>query len=187
MSNHIHLSSGTLLRLHLGLSPPPPHCCNMGLGILFWMALMVVSQAVSWTYVLKCSEGPMLYRAVWQLALFYTMWALYKKIVLNDTNELGHLSFGFLAVAAFLQHKWLAVAADAVVIANFLLAVSIIFTLDPHDLAMLVKKEESALGIAWAYTFYAYIFSSLFLWSLVLRKLLLLPCTPTYTTLPTTS
>lgn len=157
----------------------------MSFNILFSMALMVASQVVSWGYVIQ-SEGTSLYRAVWQLSLFYMAWALYKKIFLGDENELGHISFGLLAVAAYLERRWFAVAAAVVLVANFLLAVVIIFSFSPKSLAGMIKHDDSALGVIWAFIFDAYIFSSIGLWSFVLYRLFYLPDSRFYSTLPVT-
>jgi hypothetical protein len=177
---------------------------NMAISLLFWMALMMASQVISWTYIVKASSSSSassslstaaaagsLYTAVWQLSLFYVAWALYKKIFLSDANEMGHISFGLLAVTTYLKWKWPAIVANILLIANFLFAVSILASFPPSELAHLVKNDDSALGIVWAYTFYAYIGSSVCLWSFALYKLWQLPAPGTtslsspYTTLPT--
>jgi hypothetical protein len=149
----------------------------MALSTLFFISLMVASQAVSWTYVIK-SNGTALYRAVWQLSLFYVAWALYKKIFLGDENELGHISFGLLALATYLEKKWLSVAANLLLLANFSFALYIIWSFSPKELADMIKKDDTALGLVWGYTFDAYIISSSLLWAFVLSKLVKLTETP---------
>lgn len=134
----------------------------------------------------KSNEGLALYEAIWQLSFFYMSWALYKKIFLGDEHELGHFSFGFLTVASYFERKWPSIVANVVLLANFALAVVIIVSMDPKSLAQLVKQDDSALGVAWAFTFDAYIFSSIGIWSFCLRKLCQLPESP-YTSLPTLS
>ena len=160
----------------------------MALSLLFWMALMVVSQIVSWVYVAKCSlEAGDLYRAVGQLSLFYVAWALYKKIFLADKHELGQISFGLMALAAYTERKSFAMAANVLLLANFVLAVVIIISFDAETLAQMVKHDDSPLGVAWAFTFDAYVVSSLALWSYVLYRFYQLPQPQTaYTPLPST-
>lgn len=146
---------------------------------------MVVSQIGSWLYISK-SQATNLYLAVWQLSLFYAAWALYKKIFLGDEHELGHVSFGLLALASFTERKWWAMAANVVVLANFALAIIIILSFDAKTLAQMVKNDGSPLGVAWAFTFDVYIVSSFCLWSYVLYRFYQLPQLTPYTTLPST-
>jgi hypothetical protein len=149
----------------------------MALTSLFFILLMAASQAVSWTYVIK-SNGAAVYRAVWQLSLFYVGWALYKKIFLGDEKELGHISFGLLALATYFEKKWLSVAANLLLLANFSFALYIIASFTPRELAHMIKNDDTNLGLVWGYTFDAYIISSSLLWAFVLRKLVKLTETP---------
>ena len=160
----------------------------MALGLLFWMALMITSQIGSWLYVVKSSsqDSRALYRAVWQLSLFYVAWALYKKMFLGDDHDLGYISFGLLALAAYCERKWFVLAANVLLLANFLLAVVIIISFDAKTLAQMVKHDDTLLGVAWALIFEAYIVSSLVLWSYVLYLFYRLPPQTPYPTLPAT-
>ena len=103
----------------------------------------------------------------------------------GDEHELGHISFGLLAIATYLERKWFAVTANVVLVANFLLAVVIIFSFSPKSLAEMIKHDDTSLGVVWAFTFDAYIVSSIVLWSFVLYRLFYMPISP-YSTLPIT-
>eukprot|EP00977_Amphora_coffeiformis_P008423 scaffold1912_cov167-Amphora_coffeaeformis.AAC.22 len=151
------------------------------ISVLLSIALMVVSQVVSWGYIIK-SQGTTLYRAVCHLSLFYTAWALYNKIIMGR-QELGHISFGLLAIATYLERKWFAVAANTLLVANFLAAVVIIFSFSPKSLAEMIKHDDTSLGVAWAFAFDVYIFSSITLWGFVLYRLFHTPGSR-YSTLP---
>jgi hypothetical protein len=53
---------------------------------LVGLCLMPLSQVVAWWLVLKHEN---LYKAILFTSLFYACWALYKKFVGGDENEIG--------------------------------------------------------------------------------------------------
>jgi hypothetical protein len=130
-------------------------------------SLMPISQAVSWYMV---SNQP-LYPAVSKISTFYCLWALYNKYLAGQKEELGHISMGLLAVATFMKKKNVSIAANVLVLANFLLpAYYVVLSWSAKKVALKVKKSDTDQAILWAYIFKAYFISNIFLWSTVLYK-----------------
>ena len=129
------------------------------------LALMPVSQVVAWLLVLKKE----LFDSVWKISTFYCLWAVYNRVFVAP-QELGYISMGFLAVAAYFRNKHASLAGTGLVIANFLIPAMIIFGSSAAELAKLVKDTDSELGILWAYVFKLYFVSNLLLWSWVFCK-----------------
>ncbi|KAL3925066.1 MAG: hypothetical protein SGARI_005916 [Bacillariaceae sp.] len=99
------------------------------------------------------------------------LWALYNRYLGGRPQELGHISMGIMAITAFFQRKYLAMAACALVIANFGVVVPLIFSKGPAGLAKMIQKDTSALSMTWAYIFCVYILSNVVLWCYVLYRL----------------
>ena len=135
-------------------------------------ALMPLSQAIAWYMVLQLRP---LLPQVFRIALFYCVWALYNKYFGGIPQELGHISMGLLALAAYTNHRRGSIAATALVLINYLLALGIIVTYSAHDLSTKMKKRDDWLGHSWAYTFQLYVLSNLALWTLVLVELVQQP------------
>ena len=135
-------------------------------------ALMPLSQAVAWYMILQMRP---LLPQVFRIALFYCVWALYNKYFGGIPQELGHISMGLLALAAYANHRRASIAATALVLINYVLALGIIATYTAHDLSKTMKKREDVLGLTWAHTFQLYVLSNLALWSLVLVELVQQP------------
>ena len=129
-------------------------------------SLMPISQAVSWYLV---SYQP-LYPSVFKISTFYCLWALYNKYLAGQKQELGHISMGMLAVATFLEKRNFSIAANVLVLANFLLPSYYVLSWSAKKLATTVKKSDTDQAILWAYVFKAYFVSSIFLWGTVLYK-----------------
>lgn len=139
------------------------------------MLLMPISNGVSWYLIYKQSpRGDQAYgllQNVWKIALFYMVWALYNKYLNGRPQELGHISTGLLALTAYLQKKYMAMGACALVILNFAVVVPMILSKGPGGMAKLIYNEKTALSMVWAYIFTAYILSNVVLWSYVLYQL----------------
>jgi hypothetical protein len=131
-------------------------------------ALMPLSQAVAWYMILH--QRPLLAQ-VWKIAAFYCIWALYNRYFGGIPQELGHISMGVLAVAAYSNHRRASIAGTALVLINYLLALGIIVTYTAHDLAINSKKRDDWLGMTWAHTFQLYVLSNLALWTMVMVEL----------------
>lgn len=137
------------------------------------MALMPLSQAASWMLILK--QRPSLFAAVWKVALFYCIWALYNKYFAGNDSELGQYSMGMLAIAAFLQHREFSMCGNVVVLLNYCVAFYIAFSRSIHELAIDAKGSDNLSAITWAYIFRVYVLSNLAMWSMVLLKFIKLP------------
>jgi len=147
----------------------------------FTTALMPVSQVVSWYLILKSSRQSLLNPNVASIALFYCMWALWKRYIDGNAQELGHISMGVMSVAAFSQKRVPSLVGALIVISNFILAVCLVFPMSLADLAEAVKHETGSWGILWAIIFKAYIASSTCLWFVILNKIYELPRSNAYT------
>jgi hypothetical protein len=144
------------------------------------MALMPASQAVAWYLILQKS----LYPSVFKVSAFYCAWALYNKYLGGQTKELGHISMGLLALAAYAERKYPTIAATALVLANFGIPAYYLLAWSPSELAEKVKGDTSHLAIVWARIFKAYFVSNLGLWSTVLYKLIKNNVGPSYQHVP---
>jgi hypothetical protein len=139
------------------------------------MLLMPISNGVAW-YWMYCGtphgdHAYALLQNVWKIALFYMIWALYNRYLGGRPQELGHISTGLLALTAYLQKKYLSMAACGLVTLNFAVVVPLILSKGPAGMAMLIYKEKTPLSMTWAYIFTAYILSNVVLWSYVLYRL----------------
>jgi hypothetical protein len=141
-------------------------------NLLIRTTLMPLSQAVAWYMILR--QRPLLAQ-VWKIAAFYCVWALYNKYLGGIPQELGHVSMGLLALAAYFNHRKASIAATALVLINYLAALGIIASLTAHDMSTKMKKRDDWLGITWAHTFQLYVLSNLALWTLVLVELVQQP------------
>ena len=126
---------------------------------LIAMMLMPLSQAAAWYAVLVPSPRQPLFATVLQTSAFYCAWALWKNIV-ERQEDLGSVSMGCLAVASYLQHRWLSLAATALVLLNFLAPAYFVLWSSPRTLALMVKESDGSLAMTWAYIFKAYFVSS---------------------------
>jgi hypothetical protein len=133
---------------------------------IFAIALMPISQAVSWYFVLKRP----LYASVLKIASFYCAWALYIRIFVTS-KEMNQFPLGFLAVGAYLERKNLAVAGTIIELVIYVVVFFLVFSLSASELALKHKKEDTPLAICWAYVFKLYSLSNICLWCLVLHKL----------------
>jgi H+/Cl- antiporter ClcA len=129
-------------------------------------SLMPISQAVSWYMI---SYQP-LYPSVFNISTFYCLWALYNKYLAGQNEELGHFSMGLLAVATFMKKKNFSIAANILVLANFLIPAYFVLSWSAKKVAQKVKKSDTDQAILWAHIFKAYFISNIFLWSTVLYK-----------------
>lgn len=129
-------------------------------------SLMPISQAVSWYLVLYQP----LYPSVLKISTFYCLWALYNKYLAGQKEELGHISMGMLAVATFLEKRNFSIAANVLVLANFLLPSYFVLSWSAKKVATTIKKSDTDQAILWAYVFKAYFVSSICLWGTVLYK-----------------
>jgi hypothetical protein len=132
------------------------------------LALMPVSQLVSWKLIQ--SETYPLYPTISGIAAFYCVWALYNLWIEGNHRELGHISMGLLAVAAYFEKRNLTIAATGLVIINFFLPVLYLVPMSAHDMAKLIKESTSTWAIVWAYIFKLYLLSNLALFSTILYK-----------------
>jgi FtsH-binding integral membrane protein len=138
------------------------------------MLLMPISNAASWWFITKSHRGDQasgLLQVVWKVAFFYMLWALYNKYLGGRPQELGHISMGLMAAAAYFQKKYFSMAACGLVVLNFGVVIPLIFSKGPAGLAKMIQKEKTALSMTWAVIFCAYIFSNFALWSFVLYRL----------------
>ena len=154
------------------------------------MALMVVSNAVSWHAVAKSLRSLDLLRSVvWKIALFYALWALYNRLLGGNSRELGHVSMGLLALSCLATAhspsscspgaaRAALVASCGLVVLNFAAVLPMIVGAGgPAGFAKKVRDsgDASALVAAWGYTFAAYIASNVGMWSLVFARFATLP------------
>lgn len=147
--------------------------------IVIGLLLMGTSNGLAWHMVKSSSSSlPVLRSAVWKIALFYTLWALYNRYPGGRDGELGHFSFGLLTLVcigtAHLRDearrpsltKIPLAAACGLVTLNFCLVIPLIFKAGgPFGLAKLIWNDDSTLVHAWSYGFTAYIVSNQILWS----------------------
>lgn len=146
------------------------------------LVLMVASNVVAWRSVSTSSSYPslsILRSAVWKIALFYTLWALYNKYLGGRSKELGHISFGLLMLsclgtahlvgnnrsASFTKIPLL--ASCGLVVLNFAVVIPLIVLAGgPKGIAKKIwDGDTSKLAVLWGYTFTAYIVSNVVLWS----------------------
>ena len=140
------------------------------------MLLMPISNGASWYFLYTSPRGDQagaLLDVVWKVATFYMLWALYNKYLGGRPQELGHISMGLMALAAYFQKKYLSMAACALVIVNFGVVIPLIFSKGPAGLAKMIQKEKTALSMTWAIIFSVYILSNFTLWSFVMYRLYL--------------
>jgi hypothetical protein len=145
----------------------------MPVKIIPWL-LMPISNVTCWFWIVSAPRGDSataLLHRVWKVAAFYMLWALYNKYLGGRPQELGHVSMGLMALAAFFQRKYPSMAACGLVILNFSVLVPILFSKGPRGMASLLYKDTSPLTMAWAYTFIAYILSNVCLWCYVMYRL----------------
>ena len=134
-----------------------------------FMLLMPVSQAVAW-YLVVAKPSSRLFTTVFQTSAFYCAWALWKNVV-ERQEDLGSVTMGCLAVASYLQHRILSLAATALVLLNFLAPAYFVLWSSPRTLALMVKESDNSLAMTWAYIFKMYFVSSILFWSVVFYKL----------------
>jgi hypothetical protein len=139
------------------------------------MALMPISQSVAWYAVV--GSGRPLYSSVCGISAFYCGWALYKRFIEGESRELGHISMGCLALATFLERRYLSMAGTGLVLANFAVPVAIILPWSAKKIANTFKGQESDLAIVWANVFKLYLISNICLFGTILYKLFKLPST----------
>eukprot|EP00536_Pseudo-nitzschia_multiseries_P018640 jgi/Psemu1/56587/gm1.56587_g len=156
------------------------------------LVLMVVSNLASWHAVTKAiavqserSPQQALRSAVWKIALFYTLWALYNKYLGGRPQELGHISLGLLTASCLATShfqlttatKIPVVASCGLVVLNFAVVIPLMISAGgPVGMARKVwKGDTSALAVVWGYTFTAYILSNVVLWSWVLYQFVVAP------------
>mmetsp|Transcript_20179 Transcript_20179/g.32531 ORF Transcript_20179/g.32531 Transcript_20179/m.32531 type:complete len:184 (+) Transcript_20179:103-654(+) len=148
--------------------------------IIPWI-LMPVSNAASWYLVVVSTNSAhggvgdpsikTLLQSVWKIAIFYMLWALYNKYLGGRPQELGHVSFGLLALTSYLEKRYLAMGACGLVVLNFAVVIPLVVSKGPAGLAKIIWKDTSPMSLAWAYTFTFYILSNVALWSYVLYTL----------------
>jgi hypothetical protein len=135
------------------------------------MALMPISQGVSWYFVLSNATGTPLYPTVCGIASFYCAWALYNRYLAGVVQELGQYSMGAAALATYFQHRPLSMAATGLVLFNFVApGYLIVWKWSVRELAKNVKQDTSALGMVWARIFKLYFVSNIALWCTILYK-----------------
>jgi|UniRef100_A0A8J9SFN1 hypothetical protein len=139
---------------------------------LVGIILMPVSQIFAWHTVLKRSP---LFTQVFYISMFYFGWALWKRIFLHDSGEIGFIPFGLLALTSYLGKRNYSVIATLLLLINFGFAAKLAFGNNANQLAKMIKDDTSAIGIVWAYMFKAYIISSICLWGKVFHDFLQLP------------
>ena len=138
------------------------------------IALMAVSNAVSWYLIVEESSYLSgLSSAVWKIALFYTLWALFNRYLAGRTKELGHFSFGplFLLSLDMAKDGLLSgtkiplLIACGLVVLNFAVVLPLIASVGtPGDFAKKMFKSDEPLVVLWGYAFCAYILSNVALW-----------------------
>lgn len=147
--------------------------------IVIGLLLMGASNGVAWHMVKSSSSSlPVLRSAVWKIALFYTLWALYNRYLGGRDGELGHFSFGCLTLVCIgTAHlpdeanrpaltRIPLVAACGIVTLNFCTVIPLLFKVGgPFELAKLIWNDDSTLVHGWSYGFTAYIVSNQILWS----------------------
>lgn len=134
------------------------------------IVLMPVSQAAAWYGVFKKP----LYPTVALFALFYALWAMYNRFLDGDDSELGMISMGLLALAAYYEHREFSMAACVLVLVNFLYPAYYVL-LQWNAVTLLAKVKGPVLnpikGLVWAYMFKLYFVSNIGLWGTVLYKM----------------
>ena len=133
------------------------------------LALMPISQVVSW-YLVLSDQRPPLYTAIFRISSFYCAWAIYNRFFVAP-QELGYISMGCLIVASYFEKRTWSMAAVALILVNFILPAFMIFPASAAELAMAVKNDDSQLGMVWAWVFKLYFVSHISLWCLVFSKL----------------
>lgn len=129
------------------------------------MALMPVSQMVSWYLVLYSP----LYESVYKIAAFYCAWAIYNRLT-TTPQELGFISMGILSISAYKQHRTATLIGNILVLINFAGPAMLILQWSAAKLARKLKKSDDRLAIIWAHIFKLYFVSNILLWGLVLKK-----------------
>jgi hypothetical protein len=156
------------------------------------MLLMPFSNGVSWYFILNSiSNFNSLRLIVCKISLFYTLWALYNKYLGGKPQELGHVSFGLLALicSPYLDDFFYSSQSKikipffiscGLVVLNFAVVVPLIISMKgPTQFASKVMKEKdrnniSTLTRVWGYVFTTYIVSNIILWSFVLYQFYIL-------------
>jgi hypothetical protein len=158
------------------------------------MLLMPFSNGVSWYFILNSiSNFNSLRSIVCKISLFYTLWALYNKYLGGKPQELGHVSFGLLALICspycYLDDFFYSSQSKikipffiscGLVVLNFAVVVPLIISMKgPTQFASKVMKEKdrnniSTLTRVWGYVFTTYIVSNIILWSFVLYQFYIL-------------
>jgi hypothetical protein len=104
------------------------------------------------------------------VSAFYASWALYKRWFQGDTNDLGHVTMGFLCVSSLLKRPYLTAAATLIVLLHYLFALYLVFIMFPTaaKLAKAVKKTVTTSTVVWAWVLRMYMVSNTYLWYQVL-------------------
>jgi hypothetical protein len=165
---------------------------SIGTKIIIGLVLMAASNAVAWHMVSKSttsssasSTSPAslsdLRSAVWKIALFYTLWALYNKYLGGRPQDLGHGSFGLLLLSCLVTARFGSnsngsslitriplMLSCGLVVLNYAVVVPMILKAGgPNAFAGRVWKvrggDDPRIAL-WGYGFSAYIASSVVLW-----------------------
>ena len=146
---------------------------------------MAASNAVAWHMVSKSSPtSPAslsdLRSAVWKIALFYTLWALYNRYLGGRKQELGHVSFGILLLTCLLTARFGSGSSNGIatriplvlscglVTLNYAVVLPLIAMAgSPSAFAgkvWKVRNSDDPMIAFWGIGFTAYIVSSVVLW-----------------------
>jgi hypothetical protein len=133
---------------------------------LISIALMALSQVVSWQWILRWP----LYQSVFRLSVFYFLWALYNRFIGGQIHELGHFTYLLTAIAAYYEKPRFCMAGTLLLFVQYAIAFYLCFSVSAGTWAQTIHGEVSKTAIIWAWAFRAYVISNLGLWGTAANK-----------------
>lgn len=153
-------------------------CSIMTIPYLGPMILMPSSLAVASYLVFfhpSHANSTHLFWALCRIGLFYAGWTIYKKIFQGDTQDLGHITMGFLAFVSYMQWPGATLIAASIIWLHYALAFYLVFVkLDTAEaLAQAVKRTTAPVALVWAWVFRIYVCLNLVFWYMVVAHKLI--------------